>query len=79
MNAIDPTAAKRDAAHAFMLDDEDFAYDDSEARGHLAEGRPIFYLEPNTPKGLVVRERPDGGRDLVELDDQGGYRVVGPA
>ena len=78
MNAIDTKAARLAAAHAFMLEDEDFAYDDSEARAHLAEGRSIFYIEETTPKGLVIREQPDGTRDLVALDDDGGFKVVGP-
>jgi hypothetical protein len=79
MNAIDPKAAKLDAADVFMLEDEDFAYDDSEARRHLAAGRPIYYAEANTPEGLMVRESPDGRKELIQVDADGAFRVVGPA
>ncbi len=70
--------AREEVAHAFMLEDADFADDDSEARRHLAAGRPIFYVEPETPEGTVIRESPDGSRDYVQLDGHGGYRVIRP-
>lgn len=78
MGKLDPSQARLDAAHAFMLEEADFADDDSEARRHLAAGRPIFYMQPDTPGGLVIRESPDGSKDFVELSDDGGYRVVRP-
>lgn len=79
MGKIDPTKMLLEAAHAFMLEEADFADDDSEARRHLAAGRPIFYVEPETPAGMVIRESPDGSRDYVQLDGHGGYKVVRPA
>ena len=46
--------------------------DDGEAaRSHLLAGRPVYYVEENTPKGLIVREHPDGRRDLVRMDPLG--------
>lgn len=78
MGRMDADFARQEAAHAFMMEDEDFADDDSEARRHLAAGRPIFYMEPETATGLVIREGPDGAKDYVMLDEQGGYKVVGP-
>ena len=41
------------------------AMDDSEARRHLAEGRPIYICEDNTPEGCVIKINPDGRRQLV--------------
>jgi hypothetical protein len=79
LGKIDPDQARLDAAHAFMLEDDDFEDDGAEARRHLAAGRPIYYVEPGTPKGLVVRESPDGRKDLVQVDPDGSYRVIGPA
>lgn len=79
MGKMETDLAKLEAAHAFMLEDEDFEDDGAEAKRHLAAGRAIYYTEPNTPKGLVVRERPDGRKDLIQVDPDGAYRVVGPA
>jgi hypothetical protein len=61
-----------------MLEDEDFAYDDSEARRHLAAGRPIYYTEASTPHGHVVRESLDGRKDLIKVEGDGSFTVVGP-
>jgi len=41
------------------------------ARDMLAKGLPIVYTERDTPKGLVVREYPDGHRELVDFDEAG--------
>ncbi len=78
MGKMDIDPIDEDAAHDFMLEDEDFEDDGSEAARHLAEGRPIYYAEPETPAGLVIRESPDGSRVYVRLDGQGGLVVVGP-
>ena len=46
--------------------------DDGEAaRAHLAAGRAITYLEPNTPPGHVIRRYPDGRRELVRVERDG--------
>lgn len=76
---IDPELSRSDAAHAFMMEDEDFADDGAEARNTLASGRPIYYTQPSTPPGLVVRESPDGRKDLLRVDADGSIHVVGPA
>jgi hypothetical protein len=39
--------------------------DDFAVRELLAAGSPVYYLEEDTPKGLVVKEHPDGRRQLV--------------
>ncbi|HEX7819914.1 MAG TPA: hypothetical protein VF463_04785 [Sphingobium sp.] len=38
-------------------------------------GRPIYYGEKDTPPGLVVKEYPDGRRELVRFDHMGEHRV----
>lgn len=51
-------------------------YDDgAAARSHLDAGRPIYYGEKDTPPGLVVKEYPDGRRELVRFDHMGEHRV----
>ena len=79
MGRMDNDLARQNAAHEFMLEDADFADDGSEALRHLAAGRPIFYVEPETPGDMVIRECPDGSKDYVQADGHGGYRVIGPA
>jgi hypothetical protein len=34
-------------------------------REHLAAGFPVYYSEFDTPAGLLVKEHPDGRRELV--------------
>ena len=39
--------------------------DDFAARELLAAGRAIYYVESDTPPGLVIKEFPTGARQLV--------------
>jgi hypothetical protein len=39
------------------------------ASDHLGAGRPIFYTEPDTPKNHVIKEYPDGQRELLNEND----------
>ncbi len=41
--------------------------DGSAARAHLQAGRPVYYREDSTPSGLVVKEFPNGARELVRF------------
>ena len=41
--------------------------DDSEARRHLAAGRPIYYCDRAYP-GKIIKEYPSGRRELIEDD-----------
>ena len=57
---------------------QDAALDDNgaAARSHLNAGRPIYFGEIDTPTGLVVKEYPDGRKDLVRFDEQGEHCVI---
>lgn len=47
------------------------------ARDHLAAGRPVYYIERNTPRGLLVKSHPNGRRELVRFD-AAGDEVIAP-
>ena len=51
--------------------------DDARAvRGLLSRGISVYYSEEDTPDGLLVRENPDGTRQLVRISFDGGDTVV---
>lgn len=54
------------------FEDELMEDDGAAARAHLEAGRAIYYIEPTTPDGLIVREHPGGRRELVRADRRGG-------
>ncbi|AWK88617.1 hypothetical protein [Azospirillum thermophilum] len=37
------------------------------ARAHLAAGEPIYYRKRDTPPGCVIKEHPDGRKELVDF------------
>jgi hypothetical protein len=45
--------------------------DGSAAQEHLRSGRPIYYCEDDVDEDGIVREWPDGTREIVDIDDQG--------
>ncbi len=45
---------------AGLAQDGEFA-----VRDHLAAGFPVYYAESDTPAGLLIKEHPDGRRELV--------------
>ena len=49
---------------------------DRVARSHLAAGFPVYASDEDTPPGTVIREMPDGTRQLVRFDANGEH-VVG--
>jgi hypothetical protein len=50
----------------------ELAHDDgAEAARHLAAGNPIYFCEPDTPENLVIKQYPDGRRELVCFDLDG--------
>lgn len=44
--------------------------DGAAARSHLEAGRPIYYC-PDDSNDAIVREWPDGRKDLVDVSDAG--------
>ncbi len=51
-------------------------HDDGEAaREHLQAGFPIYYAHDDTPPGLLIKEHPDGRRELVIFDRDGDIVV----
>src|SRR5262245_17150383 len=56
--------------------ERDLASDTGEAaQAHLAAGHPIYYGDPAYP-GHVVKEYPDGRRQLVDFDLKIGVETV---
>jgi HAD domain in Swiss Army Knife RNA repair proteins len=45
------------------------------AKSHLAAGRAIYYGDPQYP-GQIVKEYPDGRRQLVNIDEKGVITVI---
>lgn len=45
------------------------------AKAHLAAGRAIYYGDPRYP-GQIVKEYPDGRRQLVEIDEKSVVTVI---
>jgi hypothetical protein len=45
------------------------------AKAHLAAGRPIYYGDPAYP-GAVVKQYPDGRRQLVRFERPSGAEMV---
>ena len=50
--------------------------DGAAAREHLAAGFPIYYSEAGTPLDVVIKQYPDGARELVRFDTDGEHRVA---
>lgn len=45
------------------------------AKTHLAAGRAIFYGDPQYP-GQVIKEYPDGHRQLVTIDSKNVVSII---
>lgn len=45
------------------------------AKAHLAAGRAIYYGDPQYP-GQIVKEYPDGRRQLVNIDENSVVTVI---
>ena len=53
-----------------------FLHDDGEAaRSHLEAGFPIYYSEHDTPADAIIKEYPDGCRELVRVDADGEHVI----
>lgn len=52
------------------------ANDDGAAvKQHLAAGRAVTYRDPGYPGG-IIREWPDGRRELIDVDQSGNVMVL---
>lgn len=57
-----------DEARFFTVFDRQLGYDaGEEARANLLSGVPIYYAERNTPEWCVIKEYPDGRKELVSF------------
>lgn len=45
--------------------------DGAAAKAHLQAGFPIYYVKDDTPEGLLIKEHPNGRRELVRFDEDG--------
>ena len=59
----------REIEHAVHFDDG------LAAKAHLAAGRAIYYGDPQYPS-QIVKEYPDGRRQLVNIDEQSVVTVI---
>ena len=50
--------------------------DGSAAQEHLRAGRPIYYCDDDLSDNRMVREWPDGTREIVDIDDTGHATVL---
>lgn len=55
----------RDLLHAAQHDDG------AAAKEHLQAGFPIYYAKDDTPAGLLIKEHPNGRRELVRFHRAG--------
>ena len=57
-----------------MADEWDHVLDDiladngAASQAVLAAGHPIYYVEGDTPEGLLIKKYPDGHRELVRCN-----------
>lgn len=63
---VDPEADLWPVILAALRKEDDFA-----ARESLAAGFPIYYSEADTPEDAIIKEYPDGHRELVRFDQDG--------
>jgi len=43
--------------------------DNSAAKEHPKAGNPIYYIEEDMPKGLLIKEYSDRRRELIRISD----------
>jgi len=51
--------------------------DGAAAKLHLSSGRPIAYCDDAISTDFVIREWPDGRRELINVDGSGNVTIVG--
>lgn len=60
---------------AAILEDAALNDDGAAARSHLEAGFPIYYSDDDTPDDVIIKEYPDGRRELVRVDVDGEHFV----
>lgn len=60
---------------AAILEDAGLHDDGAAARSHLEAGFPIYYSETDTPADAIIKEYPDGRRELVRVDADGEHFI----
>lgn len=64
-----------DAELAAIIENAALNDDGAAARAHLEAGFPVYYSEPDTPEGVIIKEYPGGRRELVRFDHDGEHFV----
>jgi hypothetical protein len=75
INNLDKLTPAEDEAFWVAFESELMHDDGAAAKEHLAAGFPIYFRDADTPAGLVIKEYPDGRRELVYFD-LNGEKVV---
>lgn len=60
---------------ATILENAGLHDDGAAARSHLEAGFPIYYSEFDTPADAIIKEYPDGRRELVRVDVDGEHFI----
>lgn len=78
MSTLHTSDLSRNAdASLAALFEADVEHDRGEAaQSHLQAGRPIHYVDENTPEGHVIREHSNGDRELLQINADGVTNFV---
>ena len=60
---------------AAILENAGLHDDGAAARSHLDAGFPIYSSEDDTPDDAIIKEYPDGRRELVRVDIDGEHFI----
>lgn len=50
--------------------------DGKAAKSHLTAGRPIFYCDDEVSSDYIIREWPNGQRELIDVNHYGSAIVI---
>ena len=72
--SLNKTAEQRlDDFAEFLMTHE---FDTAEADESLAQGAAIYYIEPDTPKDYIIKEYPNGRKELIDVLETGEEIVI---
>lgn len=77
LETLDRMTPEQERAFLQAFDAQVAREDGSEAVAVLAAGQPIYYCEDDTPSGCLIKQYPDGRRELVDVST-GEDRAVRP-